>query len=120
MAWWYGNEIVFSGDLARVGIASITYPDLFLVPAQFRTVPAPVPLPGDAEYLVKACQDLTGKECQSRAKQAWDAIANLDIVAAFAQRPYRVGFYRHNRGILSEESLSTWVIFLYAGRSSAS
>jgi len=111
-----GQELFFQATLGgpnRPG--EILIPDTLLAPQHFVRLANSVPYPNHAEYLSLDSSELTLEEFQAESRETWEDIADLDVVAAFAERPHAVGFYLYRWGYSSDKDVWSWVIFLYAG-----
>jgi hypothetical protein len=110
------GDTLFYSSVVWMADGQIYCPRTFLEPDKFEAQPDSVALPGDFQQFGH-CIFISDEECMVRVTRAWEAVSSLDVVHAFAQHPYKVGFYLYPRwGSVFSPSEADWVIFLYRGK----
>lgn len=109
------GDTVFDATIVWNGTGRIRYPTTFLKPDTFNTERYHKPLPADVEYLSVGGRPTTpNEETLELTNRAWEAMDRLDIVHAYARKPYRVGFYMYAPRVgMFDPSKARWVVFLY-------
>jgi hypothetical protein len=111
------GDTVWHSVEAWNGLGTIFYPDSFLPTAEFRNLERAQVLPLDLEYLYP--RGTPPSHVLERIEQAWDAVSMLDIVDAFADRPWRVGVFLYAPAVGAfEPSFAKWMFVLYRGETS--
>jgi len=108
------GETVFGATIVWMGIGAIQYPSAFLGPDRFSVRAVNVELPSDAEYYDWEGNIWTPDSATlAQTSEAWETVRSLDVVHAFADRPYKVGFYLYPPTVgMFDPSVAQWVIFL--------
>ena len=108
------SEVVFWATREYGGKGHISYPDSFLPAALFESVQDTIPMPQGAELLEECRKTPTG-ECLAQARTAWQAVADRDIVAEFADFGMTVGFFKYGTDLAAIDSTGIWVFFICCG-----
>lgn len=111
------GDTVFDATIIWAGRGNIGYPSTFLEPGAFGLETVSEALPPDVDYYAHDGLPWTpDQDTIERTSRAWDAVNNLDIVHAYAEKPYRVGFYLYPPTLgVFDPSVAQWVVFVYLG-----
>jgi hypothetical protein len=117
LIWAYleTDEIVFLASHDMGDGTRIRRPSTFLPPDEFRTLEDTIALPDGAQWMFDCPWSLPG-DCLTQAEEAWEAVADLDIAAEFAERGMKVGHLMIPRNVDWKSPRWTWVFFLCCGQ----
>jgi hypothetical protein len=99
-------------------MGSISYPESRLEPNKFNVEGTAEELPSDVEFYDETGSPTTPDEdTLERTSNVWETVSSLDVVHAYAERPYRVGFYLYPPSVGAfNPSVAQWVVFFYRGK----
>ena len=107
------GDSLFAATVIWMGTGRVLYPREFVPSDSFGVVCDGVPEPPDPErydYFVFLSDDAMIAKTDS----AWQAVQSLDIVDAFSQGDFRVGYFLYPRAVgMFAPGLAKWVVFLY-------